>query len=51
MKSSLTFEEKVKAAYLHFVMGVEQQLLAIIFEVNIGRINEACAAVKNALEA
>lgn len=51
MKASLTFEEKVTAAYLHYAHGVEQQLIAIAMGVNMGRVNEACLAIKTVLEA
>jgi len=49
-KAELTFEERIKCAYLHYVLGVEQQALAVAFEVNGGRINEACLAIKMAAE-
>jgi hypothetical protein len=49
-KSKLTFEEKIKAAYLHFLCGISQQNIAIAFNVNIGRINEAVSQVKAALK-
>jgi DNA-binding transcriptional regulator LsrR (DeoR family) len=48
-KTALTFEEKIKAAYLHYVRGVDQQDLATAFEVNSGRVNEACKIIKEAL--
>jgi DNA-binding transcriptional regulator LsrR (DeoR family) len=48
-KTALTFEEKIKVAYLHYVRGVDQQDLATAFEVNSGRINEACKVIKDAL--
>lgn len=38
MKPSLTFEEKITVAYLHYVHGVEQQLLGIAMGVNMGRL-------------
>ena len=51
MKTSLTFEEKITAAYLHYCRGVEQQSIAMAMGVNIGRVNEACIAIKTVLEA
>lgn len=48
-KTALTFEEKITAAYLHYVRGVEQTDIAVAFAVNIGRVNEACLAVKRTL--
>lgn len=47
-KTALTPREKLKAAYMHDVRGVAQQVLADMFEVNIGRINEAITAVRKA---
>jgi hypothetical protein len=50
-KTSLTFEEKIKAAYLHFYKGLDQHTIAeIVFDgINQGRVNEACVAVEKAL--
>ena len=50
MRASLTFEEKITAAYLHYVREVEQQTIAMAMGVNMGRVNEACMAVKHALQ-
>ena len=46
----LTFEQKVQAAYLHFCKGLDQHILADVYGVNQGRINEACVAVRRALK-
>jgi hypothetical protein len=48
-KTALTFEEKIAAAYLHYVRHIDQQDLATAYSVNIGRINEACLTIKTAL--
>jgi predicted DNA-binding transcriptional regulator AlpA len=49
-KVALTFEERVTAAYMHFIRHVDQQDIAeCMGGVNIGRVNEACKAVKRAL--
>ena len=48
-KTALTCNEKLTVAYLHYVRGVEQQDLAVAFAVNMGRVNEACLAVRDAL--
>jgi hypothetical protein len=48
-KTALTFEERITAAYLHYVRGVEQQDIAVAFSVNMGRVNEVCLAVRDAL--
>jgi DNA-binding transcriptional regulator LsrR (DeoR family) len=50
LKAQLTMNERIKAAYLHYVLGVEQQAIAAAFEVNSGRVNEACLAIKLAAE-
>jgi transposase-like protein len=44
-KRDLTREERITAAYLHFVRGNEVQDLAVAFDVNLGRVSEACAAI------
>jgi hypothetical protein len=51
-KVSLTFEEKVKAAYLYHYKGIEQHVIAeIVFDgINQGRVNEACTVVERALK-
>lgn len=49
-KRALTREEAIKCAYLYFLRGVPQHDLAIAFEVNQGRINEALMAVKIAAD-
>lgn len=46
MKGELTFKERIKAAYLHYVLDMPQQEIAVAFEVNIGRVNEACLAIE-----
>ena len=48
-KTSRTFEEKITAAFMHYVRRIDQQDIAMMYGVNIGRINEACLAIKNAL--
>jgi hypothetical protein len=49
MKPDLSARDQLRVAYFHFVCGVEQQLLAHIFEVNSGRINEACKKIGSLL--
>jgi len=50
-KTSLTFEEKIKAAYLHFYIGLDQALVALIFDgINQGRVNECCKTIQRALQ-
>ena len=48
-KTSLTPEEKIKAAYLYEVRGIEQHLLADVFGVNAGRIADAVKTVRAAV--
>ena len=50
IKTALTFEEKVTAAYLHHAQGVDQHVVAMAMGVNMGRVNEACVAVRRVLE-
>jgi transposase-like protein len=47
-KTDLTPEEKIRAAYLYECRGVAQQVLADVFGVNQGRINEALTAIRRA---
>lgn len=49
-KAALTFEEQLACAYLHYAYGVEQNALSVAYRVNIGRVNEACKAIKQACE-
>ena len=48
-KTELTPREKLKVAYFYFIRGVAQHVLADMFEVNAGRINEAVNAVRQAI--
>jgi len=49
-KTSLTFEEKITCAFMHYVRGVSQQDIAIMMGgVNSGRVNEACQAIRKTL--
>jgi hypothetical protein len=48
-KTELTPREKIKVAYFYFVRGVAQHVLADMFEVNAGRINEAISVVREAV--
>ncbi|HEX8835381.1 MAG TPA: hypothetical protein VF748_00465 [Candidatus Acidoferrum sp.] len=47
-KTDLTPLEQVKVTYFHLCRGVDQHILADVFDVNIGRVNEAIMAVKKA---
>lgn len=49
-KTSLTFEEKISVAFMHYVRQIDQQDLAMLYGVNGGRVNEACLTVKKALQ-
>jgi len=46
MKTVLTPRDRVKAAYLHLVLGVEVQTIAVALEVNMGRVSEAITALE-----
>ena len=48
-KTELTPTEKLKCAYFYLVRGVAQNVLADIFEVNPGRVNEAIESVRFAV--
>ena len=45
MKATLTTEEKITVAWAHYVKGINQDTLAQLFNVNQGRVNEACKAI------
>ena len=47
----LAYEEQVTVAYLYYVRKLSQQDLATAYNVNSGRISEACTAVHRALTA
>jgi hypothetical protein len=51
-RTALTFEEKVKTAYLHFCKGMDMHTIAsdIWDGINQGRVAEACKAVERALK-
>ena len=49
-KTSLTFEEKITAAWAYHVKGIDQHTIAAMYSVNGGRIAEACKAVELALQ-
>ena len=45
MGGPLSPTEQIEVAFYHFVRGDEQQRLAEIYAVNVGRINEACKRI------
>jgi DNA-binding MarR family transcriptional regulator len=49
-RTYLTFEEKIIVAWAYYVRGITQQDLAALFNINQGRISEACKAVERALD-
>ena len=49
-KQELTKRERIKCAYLSIICGVENQHLAIAFEVNMGRVSEAITAIELAID-
>lgn len=49
VNAALSFEEKITAAYMHYVRGLFQEDIAAIYGVNQGRVNEACLTIKQAL--
>lgn len=48
--SDLTPEDRIKAAFMHYVRGIAQEDLATMLGVNQGRINEACLAILKAAQ-
>jgi hypothetical protein len=48
-KTQLSPEEKIIAAYHVLVVGIETQHVASMMGVNLGRVSEACTAVKKAV--
>jgi hypothetical protein len=49
-REALTFDEKLACAYLHYVRGIMEMDLAVAFNVNMGRVSEACTAIKDAVD-
>jgi DNA-directed RNA polymerase specialized sigma24 family protein len=48
MSKDLTPEQRMIVAQAHYVLGISQEHLAFILQVNQGRINEACLAIRKA---
>jgi hypothetical protein len=44
-KTALTPNERIKAAYLYHIRGIPMHDIAVAFEVNHGRVAEACTAI------
>ena len=49
MKTHLTPDEKLRAAHAHIINGVDQHVIASLFGVNAGRVNEAIMAIRAAV--
>jgi hypothetical protein len=50
LKAFLDFHDQIRAAFLHYVVGLDQATIMIALGVaNQGRINECCVAVRKAL--
>jgi hypothetical protein len=49
-KASLTPEERIRAAYAHLILGVDQHTVAAIMGVNPGRVNEAVSSIRTAAQ-
>ncbi len=49
-KKNLTAREVLMVAHAHLVCGVDQAVLASMFGINSGRINEAIKVVRDACE-
>jgi hypothetical protein len=48
-KANLSPQERLKAAYAHEVLGVDQHVIAALYGVNPGRVAEAVADVRKAV--
>jgi hypothetical protein len=48
-KTRLEPDEKLKAAYAHEILGVEQHVIAALYGINSGRVAEAVAEVRKAV--
>lgn len=49
MKTHLTPDEKLRAAHAHLINGVDQHVIALLFGVNAGRVNEAIMVIRAAI--
>lgn len=49
IKSDLTHDEKLRAAYAYLINGVAQHHIAALYGVNQGRVSEAVAMTAKAL--
>jgi len=49
MKTQLTPDEKLRAAHAHLILGVDQTIIAMLFGVNLGRVNEAVMEVRKSV--
>lgn len=45
---NLTPEQKLQAGYWHLIRGVDQHIIAEMFQVNPGRVAEAVKSVRSA---
>jgi hypothetical protein len=41
-KTALTPQEKITAAFMHYVRRIDQQDIAMMYGVNMARVNDAC---------
>jgi hypothetical protein len=49
MNGALTPRDRLKVAFGFFILEISQQDLAVLFEVNIGRVNEAVKEIGSRL--
>ena len=47
-KTALTPEEKITAAFMHYVRQIDVQDIAMMYGVNMGRVSEACRDIGEA---
>lgn len=49
-KKALTPQEVIMVAHAHLICGIDQHILASMYGVNQGRINEACVVIRDTAE-
>ena len=49
-QSSFEPKENLRAAWMHYYLGIDQHLIASSFAINSGRVNEACRAIEYAMK-
>ena len=45
IRPNLTPNERLRCAYAHFILGIDQHHIAAVMATNQARVNEACRAI------